>query len=69
MVRYHRRFAVSRTDQGDNMKKESKASRYIIPAAIFACGVAFVIIGIADKEVLTVLRKAAAICMECIGLG
>ena len=54
---------------GDNMKKESKASRYIIPAAIFACGVAFVIIGIADKEVLTVLRKAAAICMECIGLG
>ena len=49
--------------------KESKTLRYIIPAAIIVCGAAFVIIGVADKEVLTVLRKAAAICMECIGLG
>ena len=51
------------------MKKELKVSRYIIPAAIIVCGVAFLIIGIADKEVLAVLRKATAICMECIGLG
>ena len=51
------------------MKKESKALRYIIPAALIVCGIAFVAIGIADKEVLTVLRKAAAICMECIGIG
>ncbi|MBQ3938900.1 MAG: hypothetical protein II724_06090 [Clostridia bacterium] len=51
------------------MKKESKTSRYLIPAALIVCALAFIVTGILDKEVLTVLRKAAAICMECIGLG
>lgn len=32
-------------------------------------GVGFIVLGVAQGEVLTVLRKAAAICLECIGIG
>lgn len=49
--------------------RDPKPLRYLVPAMLIACGLAFVVIGILDKEILTVFKKAAAICTECIGIG
>lgn len=38
-------------------------------ALLCALGGVFILLGIARGEFLTVLRKAAAICLECIGIG
>ncbi|MBR3382509.1 MAG: hypothetical protein IKG85_05675 [Clostridia bacterium] len=46
-----------------------KLKRYLIPALVLLIGVGFVIVGISDGEAGSVLRKAVAICMECIGIG
>lgn len=51
------------------MKEGSKITRYIVPAAIILVGAAFIIVGVCDGEAGSVLRKAVAICMECIGIG
>lgn len=51
------------------MKTESKVARYLIPALLILVGVACVIYGATDGEAGQVFKKAAAICMECIGLG
>lgn len=51
------------------MKKESKVSRYIIPILLILIGIGFVVYGATDGEAGAVMRKAVAICMECIGLG
>ncbi len=51
------------------MKKESKFLRYGIPAIVLLVGIGFVIWGATDGEATAVLKKAVAICMECIGLG
>ncbi len=45
------------------------ALRYIVPAAVFALGVLFLIIGIKDGEINAVLSKAVALCRECVGIG
>lgn len=44
------------------MKKNLK---YIV----LACAVIAMAVGIYSGEMMTVFRKAAAICMECIGIG
>lgn len=36
---------------------------------LLAMAVAFIIVGIARGEQLTVLKKAVRICLECIGIG
>lgn len=51
------------------MKKSSKLLRYLIPAAIALIGVCLIVYGVTDGECGAVLRKAIAICMECIGIG
>lgn len=51
------------------MKQETKLTRYLIPALFLLVGIGCVIYGATDGEALTVLKKATAICMECIGLG
>ncbi len=57
----------------NNMKGNSKVKsillRYAVPIAIIIVGALFVFIGIEDGEFQTVLKKATAICMECIGIG
>ena len=41
-----------------------------LPAALLlAVGVAFIVLGVSRGEALTVLRKAIAICLECVGIG
>ena len=40
-----------------------------LSAALIVLGVIFIIIGLVRNEQLTVLKKAAVICLECIGLG
>ena len=37
--------------------------------ACFALGLVSVVFGLLREEHLTVLKKAAAICLECIGIG
>lgn len=51
------------------MKDRSKLTRYLVPALVILVGVGFVVYGVTDGEALSVLRKAVAICMECIGIG
>ena len=46
-------------------KKESGLVKYIILVA----AILFIAIGVYQGEMETVFRKAAAICMECIGIG
>ncbi|MDL2206242.1 thioredoxin [Eubacteriales bacterium OttesenSCG-928-N13] len=36
---------------------------------LLALGVTFVVIGCLRGEPMTVLRKAATLCLECIGIG
>lgn len=43
--------------------------RYVIPGALLLVAAIFIVVGILDKEAGSVLKKATAICMECIGLG
>ncbi|MCR5809283.1 MAG: hypothetical protein K6G56_06940 [Clostridiales bacterium] len=52
-------------------KKNAKTEklRIALPAAIFAVGAVFWIVGMLDGEAGAVLRKAIYVCMECIGLG
>ncbi len=51
------------------MKNESRISRFLVPAVLILIGIGFMIYGTVDGEAGAVLRKAVAICMECIGLG
>ncbi|MBR6108213.1 MAG: hypothetical protein IKQ36_00585 [Clostridia bacterium] len=51
------------------MKTESKFLRYGIPVIVLLIGAGFMIYGATDGEAFAVLKKAVAICMECIGLG
>ena len=46
---------------------ENKRRR--IGIACLVLGLAFVGFGLLREEHLTVLKKAAAICLECIGIG
>jgi hypothetical protein len=41
----------------------------ITQAALFVVAIAFIALGVARGEQLEVLQKAAAVCLECIGLG
>lgn len=49
--------------------KVKKANIPIVSISIFFVGVGFIILGMAREEHITVLRKAIAICLECIGIG
>lgn len=51
------------------MSKPNVLTRYIAAAIIIVIGVLFIAYGIKDGEAGAVLRKAVAICMECIGIG
>ena len=42
---------------------------HIIRAAVLAAALCFIILGVHRGEVELVLRKAARICLECIGIG
>lgn len=47
----------------DRKKNAIKGTIFLVAA------VAFIFIGIFRDEVKTVINKATAICMECIGIG
>ena len=46
-----------------------KLLRYLIPAIVLLFGIGFMVYGVRDGEAMAVIKKAVAICMECIGLG
>ena len=41
----------------------------IAQIVLLASGIGIMIFGIANGETAVVMRKAAAICLECIGIG
>ena len=43
--------------------------RRIISIVILAAGIALIAAGVFRGELDVILRKAAVVCMECIGLG
>ena len=43
--------------------------RRIVQAALLAVSIALILLGISRGEMDVVLRKAANLCMECIGIG
>lgn len=47
----------------------TEKKRRRIGIACLILGLAFVGFGLLREEHLTVLKKAAAICLECIGIG
>ncbi|HWQ58627.1 MAG TPA: CD1871A family CXXC motif-containing protein [Clostridia bacterium] len=47
------------------MKKMAPYFKY----ALLLIGIAFVAVGVFRREYLDVLRKAALLCLECIGIG
>ena len=47
----------------------TEKKRRRIGIACLVLGLAFVGLGLLREEHLTVLKKAAAICLECIGIG
>lgn len=51
------------------MKTESKLMRYLVPSVLILIGAGFIVYGATDGEAAAVIKKAIAICMECIGLG
>ena len=42
---------------------------WVVRAAVLAVSASFIALGLARGEHLEVLQKAAAVCLECIGLG
>ena len=47
----------------------TEKKRWRAGIACLVLGLAFVGVGLLREEHLTVLKKAAAICLECIGIG
>ena len=47
------------------MEKKTKYIKYIV----LIVGIGMLVWGIARGDMLAVIKKAAAICMECIGIG
>ncbi|MBR0134601.1 MAG: hypothetical protein IJM18_00240 [Clostridia bacterium] len=50
-------------------RKTDKLMRYLIPGVVLLVGLGFMLFGIKDGEAAAVIKKAVAICMECIGIG
>ncbi len=49
---------------------QTKSRRWmILPLAILILSLAGIVLGVVEKEHLTVLQKSTVICLECIGLG
>ena len=42
---------------------------WVVRAAVLAVSASFIALGLTRGEHLEVLQKAAAVCLECIGLG
>ena len=47
----------------------SKKYKRLIPAALIVAGIVMLIVGIGRDEVVSVVGKAATVCLECIGIG
>lgn len=50
-------------------RTERSRARGTLRIALYAAAVVFIVLGVMNGGALGVMRKAVAICMECIGLG
>ncbi len=47
----------------------SRSLKIALSTALLTIGVAMILLGIFQDEVVVILRKAIYICLECIGIG
>lgn len=43
--------------------------RYVLPIGIMVVAACFIVYGVLDDEIMTVLAKATQLCRECVGIG
>jgi len=53
----------------DRKADEQKPGLWVVRAFLLTAAAAFTVYGVVTGEPLEVLRKAAHICLECIGVG
>lgn len=56
-------------NRGSGERAKGSRSVRIVRFAVLLVSVAFLVVGIMQKEYLEVLEKAVKICLECIGIG
>ena len=63
------RVGRGRNAQLGRRERLGRRARLLAGLALLAAGAAMMALGLANGEAQQILRKAAVVCLECIGIG